>query len=251
MDLLIVGAGRMGRWFGRTVREGADREVSIAFADRERAVADRAAGATGGRAVGIDGEERFDAVCLAVPIPAVAGSVAAQAPRAREAVCDVAGAMAPALEAMQAHGADRERLSLHPLFAPERAPGTVAAVHDAAGPTTTAIRAAIEAAGNEVFETTVAEHDRAMETVQAKAHAAVLAFGLAAEDVPEEFSTPVSAALSELVGTVAGGDPRVYADVQETFSGAEDVAAAAERIAAADREAFERLHHEAAPEEGQ
>jgi prephenate dehydrogenase len=249
MDFLIVGAGRMGRWFGHTLR-GSDREVSLAFADADPAVAAAAADAVDGRSVALDGEERFDAVCLAVPIPAVVDAVATQAPRARAAVCDVAGAMEPAVAAMAEHAPGLERLSLHPLFAPENAPGTVAAVADREGEVTAGIRAALSAAGNRVVDTTPAEHDRAMETVQARAHAAVLAFALAAEDVPEWCSTPVSAGLAELVDTVTGGDPRVYADVQATFSGAADVADAAERVAAADRETFEELYREAGPDGG-
>jgi prephenate dehydrogenase len=42
----------------------------------------------------------------------------------------------------------------------------------------------------------------------------------------------------------------VYADIQESFDGADDIAAAAERIAAADGEAFERLYREAGNEAG-
>ncbi|MFW6436944.1 MAG: prephenate dehydrogenase, partial [Halococcoides sp.] len=89
------------------------------------------------------------------------------------------------------------------------------------------------------------EHDRAMETVQASAHAAVLAFGLAAESVDERFHTPVSRALFEALEAVTGGEPRVYADIQATFPGAEQVADAAARIAAADRAAFEACYREA------
>jgi prephenate dehydrogenase len=250
MDLLVVGAGRMGRWFARTVVEGVDRTVSPAFADADPAAARAAAADLDARAVALDGEGRFDAVCLAVPMGAVADAVERHAPRAERAVCDVAGAMEPAVTAMAAAAPDRERLSLHPLFAPANAPGNVAAVPDATGPTTDAIRSALVTRGNEVVETTPGEHDRAMETVQAKAHAAVLAFGLAAEDVPPGLSTPVHDALADVLATVVGNDPRVYADVQAAFDGADDVAAAAGRIADADPAAFERLYREAGGEDG-
>jgi prephenate dehydrogenase len=110
---------------------------------------------------------------------------------------------------------------------------------------TDALREDLAAAGNHCFETTSEEHDRAMETVQAAAHAAVVAYGLAAESVRPEFATPVSEDLSDLVRTVTGGEPRVYADIQATFDGAAAVAAAAERVAAADAEEFAALYHEA------
>jgi len=194
-----------------------------------------------------DPDERYDLVCVAVPIPATETAVADHADSLRPdgALVDVTGAMAPAVAAGREHAPDRERLSLHPLFAPERGPGRIAAVPDSPGERTAAVRRALEGAGNDVFETTAAVHDRAMETVQATAHAAVLAFALAAEPVPEEFATPVFDALAETAATVTDGDPRVYADVQATFDGAEDVATAARQIADADHQTFEALYREA------
>ena len=101
------------------------------------------------------------------------------------------------------------------------------------------------AAENTLFETTPDEHDRAMNTVQARAHAAVVAYALAAEDVPEKFETPITGPLDALAEQVLSGSPQVYAEIQDTFDGAAAVAAAAERIAAADREEFEALYREA------
>ncbi|MFB6080243.1 MAG: prephenate dehydrogenase [Haloferacaceae archaeon] len=238
MDLLVVGAGAMGRWVGDVVG-------AAAFADVDPAAADAAAATRDARAVPVDGDERFEAVCLAVPISAVPAAVAAQAPRADRALVDVTGVMAPAVSAMREHAPDRERLSLHPLFAPENAPGNVAAVHDEPGPVTAAVRERVAVAGNEVFDTTAADHDEAMGTVQAGAHAAVLAYALAAREVRPEFATPVSARLDELVATVTDGSPRVYREIQAAFPGAARVADAARRVADADGETFERLYHEA------
>jgi prephenate dehydrogenase len=152
--------------------------------------------------------------------------------------------MSTPVEAMAAHAPDRERASLHPLFAPSNAPGNVAVVADG-GPLVGRIRERLVERGNTLVETTPEEHDRAMETIQTKAHAAILAFALAAEEVPEGFETPVSAELFDLVDRVTGGTPHVYADIQETFDGAGTLAAAAARIAEADREAFEALYREA------
>ncbi len=239
MDVLIVGAGAMGRWFADAIG------ASVAFADVDDDAARAAAERVDGRTVALDGTERFDAVCLAVPMSELGAAIEAQAPRAEEAILDVAGVMAPAIAAMEVHAPDVERVSLHPLFAPERAPGSIAVVADRPGPTTDRLLADLEAAGNEPFETTAADHDAAMESVQAAAHAAVLAFALAAEPVPREFETPVYERLRELVGTVTDGTPRVYADIQEEFDGARDVAATARRVADADRTAFGTLYREA------
>lgn len=239
MDLLIVGAGDMGRWFGEAV------DASVAFADIDPDAATQAAEVVGGRAVGIDTDERFDAVCIAVPITATEAAIAEHASNATDAVLDLSGVMIAPVAAMADHAPDHERVSLHPLFAPENAPDRIAVVADAPGPITDGILETLTARGNVLFETTPEVHDRAMETVQAKAHTAVLAFALAADEVPEEFGTPVFDKLEELVGEVTGGTPRIYADIQAAFDGADDVADAAARIADADSETFERLYRQA------
>jgi len=240
----VVGAGAMGRWVA------AELGGPVAFADVEPAAAREAAASVGdagvkARAVGTDTDATFEAVCLAVPVDAVPGAVAAHADNAGRAMFDVAGVMGPAVAAMREHVGGRERASFHPLFAPERAPGNVAVAVDRGGPVIGAVREALSAAGNRVFETTAAEHDRAMETVQAAAHAAVLAWALAARDVREEFHTPISAGLAELAATVTDGSPAVYADIQAAFDGADRVADAARRLADADDAAFRDLYREA------
>jgi prephenate dehydrogenase len=240
MDLLVVGAGAMGRWVAETV--GTD----VAVTDRDPAVAQAAAAAVGGRAVALDTDETFTAVCLAVPMAAIEDAAREHAPKAERAVFDVTGTMERAVTALAAAAPDAERVSLHPLFAPENAPGNVAVVADAPGPTTDTIRERLTDAGNDVFETTVAEHDRAMATVQAGAHTAVLAFALAAADVRPAFHTPISGPLADLAATVTGGNPDVYADIQDAFDGAEAVAEAATAIADADRELFRDLYRQAA-----
>ena len=239
MDVLIVGAGEMGRWFGEMV------DADLAFADADPAVAAAAAEAVGGRAVALDADARFDAVCVAVPLPAAADAITEHAPKAERALLDVTGEMADPVAAMADAAPEKERVSLHPLFAAANAPGTVAVVADAPGSVSDRLLDDLRAAGNELAETTPAEHDAAMETVQAGAHAAVLAFALAAEDVPEGLTTPVFEELSSVAARVTGNDPRVYAEIQAAFEGADRVAAAARRLADADDESFADLYREA------
>jgi prephenate dehydrogenase len=243
MELLVVGAGAMGRWLARTVT------VPVAVADADPASARRAVESLAAdheiRQVPLDTDETFSAVALAVPISAVESAVATHADRAESALLDVTGVMALPVAAMREHAPELERVSLHPLFAPANAPGNVAVVADVPGPVTDTVRADLADAGNHLFETTSEEHDRAMETVQAGAHTAILAFALAAEEVRPEFSTPVSAGLTELVETVTGGEPRVYAEIQDSFDGADAVADAARRIAETDTERFAELYEQA------
>lgn len=261
MKLFVVGAGEMGRWLARTLAPALD---DVAFADVDPAAAEAAADAVGdgaddstagcpaaspasvdARVVSPDTKEPFDCVALAVPIPAVPDAVEAHAANAATgALVDVSGAMTDPLAAMAEH-AEAEYASFHPLFAPPRAPGRVAYVPGEVGSVVEVIREELRGAGNEVFETTASEHDEAMATVQAGAHAAVLAYALSAEDVREEFHTPVSEPLADLAETVTAGDAAVYADIREAFGGADAVADAARELADVDRDGFEALFERA------
>jgi len=242
MNLLVVGAGAMGRWFAETVGDEFD---EIAFLDTDEAVARAAAETLDGRVCSADETTTFDLVCIAVPLPAATDVIEASADRVDGAICDVTGSMLGPVNAMAEYCSDAERLSLHPLFAAENAPGRVAVVEANGGSIVRRVRDAMLAAGNRLVETTPAEHDDAMETVQARAHTAILAFGLAAESVPEKFQTPISARLNDLVEQVTDGEARVYSDIQAAFDGADDVAAAAREIAAADAETFAELYERA------
>jgi prephenate dehydrogenase len=243
MQLLVVGAGEMGRWFARRSGAGA-----VAFADRDPATAREAAATMDvARVVPLDTDETFDVVCLAVPMSSVPAAIETHAGKATGAVVDVAGEMRDSVAALEAHAEPRGRAcaSFHPLFSAANAPGNVPVVVVRDGPAIGRIRSSLEAAGNEVFETTAEEHDRAMETVQAKAHTAVLAYALVAEEVDPRFHTALSEPLSELVTGLTGDTPAVYAEIQARFDGSESVAEAAASIAAADGESFVELYEEA------
>jgi len=239
MEVLIVGSGSMGTWFGGAV------DADVTFADVDPAVASQAADAVDGAVTELEGTDSYDVVCIAVPMVHVVDAIADHADRAERAIVDVSGVMDDPLEVMARHAPDRERMSLHPLFAPDRAPGSIPVVRQASGPATDAVLESLAARGNDLVETTAAEHDEAMESVQAATHAAVLAFALAAESVPEGFETPIYAGIAELAETMTEGTPRVYADIQETFDGAGRVADAARQIAAADSEELAALYREA------
>ncbi len=238
MDLLVVGAGEIGRWVADTV------DAEVAFTDLDEPTAADAAATRDARVVSVDTSARFDAVCLAVPMSAVPEAVATYADNAERAVFDVSGKMQAPIKAMRRH-ADGETASFHPLFAPPRVPGTVAVTVDNSGPVIDSVFQAIREHGNELYETSAEDHDRAMETIQASAHTAILAWARAADRVPDAFHTPVSEQLQDLVETVTEGSPHVYAEIQQEFDGADEVAEAARQIADADREGFETLYREA------
>ena len=242
MDVLIVGAGAMGTWFGRAT----DATVTFADVDADAAAAAAERVGSGAETTALEGTDSYDVVCIAVPMTHVVDAVADHAERAERAIVDISGVMGPSLEAMAEHAPGLERASLHPLFAPERAPGSIAVVREEAGPTVETLLETFDAGGNDLIETTATEHDDAMETVQATTHAAVLSFALAAESVPDGFETPIYEGLRTLTEQFTEGTPRVYADIQQTFDGADAVANAATTIADADAEELESLYREAA-----
>ena len=102
-------------------------------------------------------------------------------------------------------------------------------------------RGRLRTVGNELVTIEPETHDQAMRTVQGAAHAAIFAYGLAAEPVPPELHTPVSATLEQLLERVTHGYPGVYREIQDSFDGTEALAAAARRMAA-DPSAFEALY---------
>jgi len=251
MDALVVGAGEVGRW----VAEAADAPVAFADVDRRRAEAAAEAVGSRARAVPLDTSAAFDVVAVAVPLGVATAAIERHAPRAERAVVDFTGEMVGPLAAMAGAAPDAERASFHPLFAPEHAPGRVAVSEGAGGPAIEAVRAWLADAGNELVEIDPETHDDAMATIQGRAHAAVLAFALAADDVPEELATPVYEDLNALAERVTGGNARVYGDIQAAFGGANEVAEAAGRIADAvasdrladdiDAEAFAEVYDDA------
>jgi len=245
MKALVVGAGQMGRWLGEVLLADGTADVSLAYADADEAAAEAAASALDAGVVREADGATADLVCIAVPIPAAPAAIETWAGVAADAVVDVTGTMAAPVGAMREHAPDLARASFHPLFAPANEPGNVAVVVDAGWPALEVVRSAIADRGNTLYETTPTEHDEAMATVQARTHAAVLAYALAAEPVPEALHTPVSAGLESLVDQVTGGEARVYADIQAAFEGAEDVAEAASRLAEADETDFEVLYEAA------
>jgi prephenate dehydrogenase len=136
-------------------------------------------------------------------------------------------------------------VSFHPLFAPEHAPGRIAVSSSAGGPATDRVKRWLENAGNTLIDVDPAVHDESMATVQGRAHAAILAFALAADEVPDGLETPIYEDLQALAERVTGGNPGVYADIQATFGGAAEIADAASELAASDRDAFAALYEDA------
>ena len=242
MDLLVVGAGEMGRWFAEEMVGVVNR---IDFYDIDSNAAVETAATLDAGWIDHDDDTAYDIVCIAVPMSVATDSIRDHAGRIEQAMVDITGSMTEPLDAMRTHLTGHERLSIHPLFSAANAPGSIAVVSDTTGPVTETILDVLAQRGNTLVATTASEHDKAMETVQAKVHAAILAFALAAEPVPKGLETPIYRELDNLARAVTHGTPQVYAEIQARFEGAITVADAAREIADADRETFERLYRDA------
>ena len=241
MQALIVGAGSVGRWFADVIGDS----FAVTVYDLDADVAAAAIEEVDASMVTTLEDQSYELVCTAVPLLATESAIEEHAHRATAAILDLSGSMRGPAATMRGHGSELERINLHPLFAPSHAPGRVATSIEGGLEVAATVTQAIESTGCTIVETTPERHDRAMETVQANVHAAVIAYALAADPVPPAFDTPVSAGLRELATTVLDGNPRVYADIQQCF-GSEAVAEAARDVATADPQRFVELYKTAA-----
>jgi 4-amino-4-deoxyprephenate dehydrogenase len=163
-------------------------------------------------------------VVLAVPEDVALAAVPALAPQLASGslLVDTLSVKTEIAEALAAHAAHLEAVSLNPLFAPalgfDGRPVAAVVVHD--GPRARALLEAVRGRGARIVELAADEHDRAAAVTQALTHAAVLAFGRALDDLGvdvEELgavATPPHLTLLALVARIASGKPETYWDVQ-------------------------------------
>jgi prephenate dehydrogenase len=167
---------------------------------------------------------RADIVVLAVPEGAALAAVPALARELRPGalLVDTLSVKTGIVAALAALAAHLEAVSLNPMFAPAlgfdgRAVAAVV-VHD--GPRARALLDAVARRGARVAEVGADEHDRLAAVTQALTHAAVLAFGLALDEMGvavedlRALATPPHLALLALLARVASGEPDTYWEVQ-------------------------------------
>jgi prephenate dehydrogenase len=179
-------------------------------------------GAIGGRLAAE--ARRADVVVLAVPDRVALAAVPALAQELRPGalLVDTLSVKTDIVAALTAQGPHLELLSLNPLFAPDLGFGgrAVAAVVVRDGPRGRALLDAMERRGSRVVERTADEHDRIAAVTQALTHAAVLAFGLALNELGISvedlgaLATPPHLTLLALLARISSGAPETYWHVQ-------------------------------------
>jgi prephenate dehydrogenase len=224
---VVGGAGAVGGMFVNLLL-GAGADVCVVDASPPRQDAWRCTFECGDiTAIGprLEAElRRADLVLLAVPeevaIAAVGPVARALEPGALLAdTLSVKSAVVPALDTEARH---LEALSLNPMFAPSlgidgRAVAAVV-VHD--GPRTEELLGLLASRGATVVEVSAREHDELTAVTQALTHAAVLAFGLALDELDVdvralgELAPPPHLTLLAMLARIASGQPETYRDVQ-------------------------------------
>ena len=168
--------------------------------------------------------ERAGVVVLAVPEDVALAAVPALARRLRPAalIVDTLSVKTGIDAALAEHAAHLEALSLNPMFAPDLGleGRAVAAVVVRGGPRARALLEEVVRRGGRVVEVGADEHDTIAAVTQALTHAAVLAFGVALEELGvgidelAPLATPPHATLLALLARVSSGKPQTYWHVQ-------------------------------------
>jgi prephenate dehydrogenase len=167
---------------------------------------------------------RADIVVLAVPerVALAAMPELARPPRPGGLLVDTLSVKTGIVAALAAHAGHLEAVSLNPMFAPALGfdGRAVAAVVVRDGPRARALLDAVGRRGGRVAEVGADEHDRVAAVTQALTHAAVLAFGLALDELGvavEDLgavATPPHLTMLALLARIASGGPETYWDVQ-------------------------------------
>jgi 4-amino-4-deoxyprephenate dehydrogenase len=167
---------------------------------------------------------RADIVVLAVPERVALTAVPPLARQLRPGglLVDTVSVKTGIVAALDAHAAHLEAVSLNPMFGPDLGfdGRAVAAVVVRDGPRAQALLKAVGQRGGLVVEVGADEHDRIAAVTQALTHAAVLAFGLALDELGvavEELgavATPPHLTLLALLARIASGGPETYWEVQ-------------------------------------
>jgi prephenate dehydrogenase len=165
-----------------------------------------------------------DIVVLALPQHVALAAMPAVARQLRPGtlLADTLSVKTGIVAALAAHAAHLEAVSLNPMFAPDlgfdgRAVAAVV-VHD--GPRARALLDAVGRRGGRVAELGADQHDRVAAVTQALTHAAVLAFGLALDELGVavddlgSVATPPHLTLLALLDRITSGTPETYWHVQ-------------------------------------
>lgn len=137
---------------------------------------------------------------------------------------DTLSVKTPIIKAVSRSTAPNEIISINPMFAPSLgfSDQGIIIIDVRRGPITDAFTKLLESWGSHTIWYTAEEHDRHTAILQALTHAAILAFGMALQnldydlEVVEPIMPPPHRTLLALVGRMLNADPEVYWDIQSS-----------------------------------
>lgn len=223
MELAILGAGAMGRWFAKF---GKGRGWNVSISDIEEGKAQKIAEELGLEASSSNEEavEGADIVLISVPIketPKVIEEVAD--PLESDALLvDIASVKEGAVGAMEKIDVDSELVSIHPLFGPG-AEGledkNIISIPIEGGKKYQELKETFSNLGARVVEMEAKEHDRLMSVTQSLTHFTLLTYFSALDSMKDSdrartFQTPVFRKLFALTKAFLREDPKLCGDIQ-------------------------------------
>lgn len=223
MELAILGAGEMGKWFAKFWSKR-NWEVTITDADEEKArkVA---------KELGLETAEgnseavkEADIVLVAVPIeetPKVIGEVSSSL-KDDALLLDIASVKEEIVEKMKKMDVNSELISIHPLFGPgaDTLDGKrIVSIPVKAGDKYQDFKDTLSDSGAKIEEMKAAEHDRIMSITQSLTHFILLTYLStlnSMKDFPKAkaFQTPIFKQLLDLSKAFLKENPEVCGDIQ-------------------------------------
>lgn len=223
MDIAIIGAGVMGRWFSEFFE---DKDWNVTITDKDDEKARRAADELGIETVENNTEavKGADIIIISVPIketPVVIREVGSSL-NSDSLLLDIASVKEVVVDAMKKLDVKSELASMHPLFGPgaENLEGqNIASIPVDTGERYEQFKKALSDSGAQILEIEAEEHDKIMSVTQSLTHFTLLTFLSALDSMPDKkkaknLSTPMFQKLLDLSKAFLSEDPNICGDIQ-------------------------------------
>jgi len=230
---IVGGSGKMGRWFARFLRQDGKEVVLVGRSEERLREAQQDLDLT--VTTDLSRVRDTDAIIISVPLDALEPVVERLAPyiNSGQVVADLTSLKAGPVEIMHRHIQSAVTLGTHPVFGPGAK--TLAKQNFILTPTTERettlagkVRGYLETRGAQVSLMTPEEHDRMMTVILGLAHFIAIASAdtLLSTDRFQEMKQiggTTFQLLYTLVESVISEDPELYASLQISFPGIEEV----------------------------
>lgn len=223
MDIAIIGAGSMGRWFAKFCE---DKDWNVTITDKDDEKARKAVDEIGVETVekNTKAVKGADIIIISVPIketPNVIREVGSSI-NSDSLLLDIASVKEVVVDTMKKLDIESELASIHPLFGPgaENLEGqNIASIPVDTGERYEQFKKFLSDSGAQILEIGAEEHDKIMSVTQSLTHFTLLTFLSALDSMPntekaKNLSTPMFQKLLDLSKAFLSEDPNVCGDIQ-------------------------------------